>query len=103
MTAQEEVLYFNSRIGRLYKKQSLQYLLTMTIIYFLSKLLTKNIILISVYTLPDSSLKEIKSSLKPILNNTGRNNKDLYLVGDFNQSVQMLQLQEAVLRKNGMS
>ena len=84
MTAQEEVLYFNSWIGRLYKKQSLQYLLTMTIIYFLSKLLTKNIILISVYTLPDSSLKEFKSSLKPILNNTCRNNKDLYLLGGFN-------------------
>ena len=48
---------------------------------------TKNIILSSVYRPPDSSLKEFKNSLKPIFDNIRRNNKDLYLVGDFNSSV----------------
>ena len=48
---------------------------------------TKNIILSSVYRPPDSSLKEFKNSLKPIFDNIRRNNKDLYLVGDFNINV----------------
>ena len=41
---------------------------------------TKNIILSSVYEPPNSSLKELKSSLKPIFDNIRRNNKKLYLV-----------------------
>ena len=45
---------------------------------------TKNIILSSVYGPPNSSLKELKSSLKPIFDNIRRNNKKLYLVGGFN-------------------
>ena len=44
---------------------------------------TKNIILSSVYRPPASSLKELKSCLKPIFDNIRTNNKDLYLVGDF--------------------
>ena len=45
----------------------------MTVKYFLSKLLTKkNIILSSVYTPPDSSLKEFKNSLKSIFDNIRR-------------------------------
>ena len=48
---------------------------------------TKNIIFSSVYRPPDSSLKEFKSSLKPIFDNICRNNKDLYLVEDFNINV----------------
>ena len=45
---------------------------------------TKNIILRSVYGPLNSSLKELKSSLKPIFDNIRRNNKKLYLVGGFN-------------------
>ena len=48
---------------------------------------TKNIILSSVYELPNSSLKELKSSLKPIFDNIRRNNKKLYLVWGFNINV----------------
>ena len=48
---------------------------------------TKNVILSSVYRPPDFSLNEFKNSLKPIFDNTCRNNKDLYLVGDFNINV----------------
>ena len=48
---------------------------------------TKNIILSSVYEPPNSSLKELKSSLKPIFDNIRRNNKKLYLVGGFNINV----------------
>ena len=61
----------------------------MTVKYFLPKLLTKqkNIILSSVYRPPNSSLKEFKNSLKPIFDNIRRNNKDLYLVEDFNINV----------------
>ena len=60
----------------------------MTVKYFLSKLLTKqNIILSSVYRPPDSSVKELKSSLKLIFGNIRNNNKDLCLVGDFNINV----------------
>ena len=44
---------------------------------------TKNIALNSVYKPPDSSLKEFKNSLKAIFDNIRRNNKDLYLAGDF--------------------
>ena len=44
---------------------------------------TKNIILSSVYGPLNSSLKELKSSLKPIFDNIRRNNKKLYLVGGF--------------------
>ena len=45
---------------------------------------TKNIILSSVYRPPDS---KFKNPLKPIFDNIRRNNKDLYLVGDFNINV----------------
>ena len=48
---------------------------------------TKNVILSSVYRPPDFSLNEFKNSLKPIFDNICRNNKDLYLVGDFNINV----------------
>ena len=48
---------------------------------------TKYIILSLVYRPPDSSLKKFKNSLKPIFDNIRRNNKDLYLVGDYNISV----------------
>ena len=48
---------------------------------------TKNIIFSSFYRLPDSTLKELKNYLKPIFDNIQRNNKDLYLVGDFNINV----------------
>ena len=48
---------------------------------------TKNIILSSFYRPPDSTLKELKNYLKPIFDNIQRNNKDLYLVGDFNIKV----------------
>ena len=47
----------------------------------------KSIILRSVYRPPDSSQKECKNSLKAIFDNIRRNNKDLYLVGDFNINV----------------
>ena len=57
---------------------------------------TKNIILCSVYTPPDSSLKEFKSSLNPIFNNIRLNNKDLYLVGDF----KVLEYENSVKAKN---
>ena len=48
---------------------------------------TKNIILSSVYRPHASSLKELKSCFKPIFDNIRTNNKDLYLVGDFNINV----------------
>ena len=48
---------------------------------------TKNIVLILVYRPPNSSLKEFKNFLKPIFDNIRRNNKDFYLVGDFNINV----------------
>ena len=48
---------------------------------------TKNVILSSVYRPPDSSLRELKSSLKPIFDNYRRNSKDLYLVGNFNINI----------------
>ena len=48
---------------------------------------TKNIILSSVYRPPVSNLKEFKNSLKPIFGNIRRNNKDLYLAGDFNINI----------------
>ena len=48
---------------------------------------TKNIIFSSFYRPPDSTLKELKNYLKPIFDNIQRNNKDLYLVGDFNINV----------------
>ena len=48
---------------------------------------TKNIILSSVYRQTDFKLKEFKSSLKPIFDNIRRNNKNLYLVEDFNINV----------------
>ena len=48
---------------------------------------TKNIILSSFCRPPDSTLKELKNYLKPIFDNIQRNNKDLYLVGDFNINV----------------
>ena len=48
---------------------------------------TKNIILSSVDSSPDSILKDFKSSLKLIFDNIRRNNKNLYLVGDFNINV----------------
>ena len=47
----------------------------------------KNVILSSVYRPPDSSLRELKSSLKPIFDNYRRNSKDLYLVGNFNINI----------------
>ena len=48
---------------------------------------TKNIIISFVYRPSNSSLKEFKNSLKPIFDNIRRNNKDLYLVWDFNINV----------------
>ena len=48
---------------------------------------TKNIILSQVYRPPNSNLKEFRNSLKPIFDNIRTNNKDLYLVGDFNIKV----------------
>ena len=48
---------------------------------------TKNIILGSVYRPLHSSLKGFKDSLKPNFDNIRRNNKDLYLVRDFNVNV----------------
>ena len=48
---------------------------------------TKNIILSSVDRPPDSILKDFKSSLKLIFDKIRRNNKNLYLVGDFNINV----------------
>ena len=57
---------------------------------------TKNIILCSVSTAPDSSLKEFKSSLNPNFNNIRINNKDLYLVGDF----KVLEYENSVKVKN---
>lgn len=49
--------------------------------------ITKNITLSSVYRSPNSSLKQLKSSLNPIFDNICRNNNDLNLVGDFNINV----------------
>ena len=48
---------------------------------------TKNVVLSSVYRPPDSSIKEFKTSLKPIFDDIQKSNKDLYLVGDFNINV----------------
>ena len=59
---------------------------------------TKNIILSSVYRPPDSSLKELKNSLKPVFDNIRRNNKDFYLVGYFN--INVLEYENNVKVKN---
>ena len=59
---------------------------------------TKNVILSSVYRPPDSSLRELKSSLKPIFDNYRRNSKDLYLVGNFN--INLLDYENNVKIKN---
>ena len=47
---------------------------------------------------PNSSLKELKNSLKPIFDNIRRINKDLYLVGDFN--INVLDYENNVKEKN---